>query len=138
MLAPRTFIDPTPKPREKKKRKWLRQMTPARARQQMRIYSIRSKAFVRAHPICQIWLSENGWVEMPDQRYHAKGEPLHTFTAHELVVEFFAPRSIETHHTNRRHGIRLLDERFWMAVCRTNHDRVKQNQSEARAKGWLV
>ncbi len=141
MLAPRTFIDPTPKPRPKK-RKWLRRVTPARSKQ-LREYSERRKIFLASHAICQIWLDRNGWAEADmittdEPWYYFRAQPAVCYRASDLAVEFFAPRSTEVHHKDRRHGERLNREEDWMALCAKNHAWIKENQSAARAKGWLV
>lgn len=46
-------------------------------------------------------------------------------------------RSEDVHHTRGRAGPLLLDERFWMPVCRHCHDWIRANVPEARARGFL-
>ncbi len=139
MLAPRTFIDPTPKPRPKK-RKWLRQVTPARSKQ-LREYSLNRKLFLEANPICCVWLANNGWVQTRRDSlilYFAKGYVPLPHSAADLAVEYMAPRSTEIHHRRKRNGAQLNNEADWLAVCRKSHEWLHAHPAEARAKGWLV
>lgn len=32
----------------------------------------------------------------------------------------------------------LLDENFWLAVCRANHERIENNKTWAREQGFLL
>lgn len=32
----------------------------------------------------------------------------------------------------------LLDENFWLAVCRKNHERIESNKNWAREQGFLL
>jgi hypothetical protein len=63
--------------------------------------------------------------------------PLANFTATELL-DLDAPRATEIHHMNKRRGKMLLDESFWLAVCRKNHERIEQNKKWAREQGFLL
>lgn len=54
------------------------------------------------------------------------------------ISEFRKYPSTDVHHMNKRNGARLLDEDYWMAVCRGHHDWIHANPSEARRLGWLI
>jgi len=63
--------------------------------------------------------------------------PLANFTLTELLG-YDAPRATEIHHMNKRRGKMLLDESFWLAVCRDNHERIELNKAWAREHGFLL
>ena len=44
----------------------------------------------------------------------------------------------EVHHTRGRQGPLLLDERFWIGVCRKCHVWIHRNPNEARSLGLLA
>lgn len=46
-------------------------------------------------------------------------------------------RSEEIHHVNHREGKRLLDTKYFLAVCRTHHAFIHNNPAWARAQGLL-
>ena len=43
----------------------------------------------------------------------------------------------DVHHTRGRAGTLLLDERFWLPVCRGAHRFIQENPAEARRLGLL-
>ena len=43
----------------------------------------------------------------------------------------------DVHHQRGKAGTLLIDQRFWLAVCRPCHSYIQDNKAEARAKGWL-
>lgn len=43
----------------------------------------------------------------------------------------------DIHHIRGRRGRLLLDQRFWMPVCRHAHDWIGSHPAEARTLGWL-
>jgi len=47
-------------------------------------------------------------------------------------------RSIEVNHKAGREGKKLLDQTFWLAVCRTCHDWIHDNPKEAREKNYKL
>lgn len=52
-----------------------------------------------------------------------------------------APAQIPTtdiHHTNKRDGRKLLDEKYWLAVSRVGHEFIHAWPNIAREHGWLV
>lgn len=100
-----------------------------------RIYAERRKLFLAAHPWCQIWLAENG-VEEKDVLRHGIAYVRHPILTHISTPEQ-APRSTEIHHRLKR-GKNYLNEASWMAVSREMHEKVEQNKSWARQRGYLV
>lgn len=46
--------------------------------------------------------------------------------------------SEEVHHKNGRFGERLLDQTFWMAVCKVCHREIHANPEWAREQGYLI
>lgn len=97
-------------------------------------YAKKRKAFLEAHPWCQVWLTENGvdenkvaphgvaYVQHPDIRWVSLPRPV--------------PRSTEIHHRAGR-GKNYLNEATWLAVSSEMHRRIHENPSWARAKGYL-
>lgn len=87
-------------------------------RKQNAEYSKKRKAYLEAHPTCEVCLAE-GWGPR---------------------------RSTDIHHTAKR-GVYLNDEGTWLAVCRTCHDRIEWGEQRngvrqygktwARAQGYL-
>jgi hypothetical protein len=43
----------------------------------------------------------------------------------------------DCHHTNKRNGSRLLDEKFWLPVCRPCHHFITNNPGWARDNGLI-
>lgn len=113
-----------------------------RRRAELTEYSKRRKVFLAEHPICQIWLVENGWTEIrieglqPCPFLYQKGAEL-VFPMF-LILQRKAPRSTQIHHTNKRRGPMLLETQYWLALCMKNHERVEQNKAWARANGYLL
>ena len=46
-------------------------------------------------------------------------------------------KATEVHHTNGREGNRLLDEEYWLAVCRICHRAIHEHPEWARENGYL-
>lgn len=44
----------------------------------------------------------------------------------------------DVHHMKGRVGPLLLDERFWLPVCRTAHNWIGANVAKAKARGWIL
>lgn len=44
----------------------------------------------------------------------------------------------EVHHTNKRNGQRLNDQKYWLAVTREGHDWIHAHPKEAKEAGWLL
>lgn len=47
-------------------------------------------------------------------------------------------KSWDIHHKAGRIGKRLLDQFYWLAVCRTCHDLIHSNPAWAREQGFIV
>lgn len=101
---------------------------------QLREYSQARKTFLEAHPICQVWLAENGWSQ--DGLWFTKGNLL--LSAGALREDFGAPASEDIHHKNKRHGARLNEQQHWLAVSRANHQVIEDNKQWARERGYLL
>ena len=123
----------------------LRRVSKKRARQN-RIYDKKRVAFLAMHPICQVWLQEHGWLEKVPFfhqrdtvwfRANESGSKIQA-SKDELIARYNAPLSTEIHHVNKRRGEMLNDERYWLAVCRENHDKIEGNKRWARERGYLT
>jgi len=116
----------------------LRRVSKKRAAQN-RIYGKKRAAFFEAHPICQVWLKEEGWTEHKNnsatKKYLDEIRKICPIVA--LSICENAPLATEIHHVNKRRGEMLNDERFWLAVCSANHRRIEDNKSWARERGFL-
>lgn len=82
-----------------------------RRRAQLAIYSAKRRAFLKAHPVCQV------------SRYIPGLNP--------------KARSRDVHHVAGRYGGAYLDETTWLAVSRQAHDWIHSNPRQARKRGWL-
>ncbi len=62
------------------------------------------------------------------------------FTAIDLIyrIDIQAPSATEIHHQAKRRGKMLNDERYWLAVCRKNHERIEADKAWARREGYLL
>ena len=47
-------------------------------------------------------------------------------------------KAVDIHHKRGRHGKNYLDVKTWMAVSRSGHQWIHENDAEARVKGWLL
>ena len=131
------------KPSQKKPRKPLRRVAKKRAKH-LREYSARVKVWLIEHPVCEVWCRENGWQwasysELLGARYTRISAPYYLidFCAKSLFANG-APSATQCHHMNKRRGVRLLDESYWLAVCDENHKRIENNKAWARANGYLL
>lgn len=89
---------------------------------QILTYLTERKAFLKANPVCQVWLKENR-----RQSSATNGD----------LIACRAPIATEIHHIAKRRGAALNDTSKWLAVCRENHERIEQNKVWARANGYL-
>jgi len=112
-------------PKGKAPRKRIRKVSKRRERQN-REYTVRRKAFLEAHPFCQVWLKRMGFTEQEAFAYSGHFNSLH------------CPRSEEVHHANKRTGDRLNDERYWVAASSAEHRWIHAHPSEARKLGLLL
>lgn len=97
------------------KRTALKRKTPMKAvsakrQREGRIYSIKRRSFLLAHPTCQVQLDEE--------------------------IKCLA-QSVDIHHTRKR-GEFYLDESTFMAVCRYHHEIIHRNPDWARVRGYLA
>lgn len=102
-----------------------------------REYSKLRKEYLDAHPICQIWLDDNGWrqwTETPPS-YYKDGHP--SIPAIVLKMSYGAPWATECHHRRGR-GRFLLDTSTWMALSFDMHRWVHNNPAQAYAKGYML
>lgn len=116
----------------------IRKVSLKRARQ-LREYSARRTYYLREHPVCEVWLREHQWFW--NRTHYSKQISTHMIihcTPAELIERYHAPSATEIHHTNKRRGAMLNDERHWLAVCRENHQRIENDKSWARANGFLL
>ena len=115
------------KPRSKPLRRSPLSRVSKKRRKEMDLYSTKRKAFLAAHPWCQVWLKERGLSEymvLRDCGPVSEGRS-------------YCPLSVDIHHMNGRTGWRLNDESEWLAVSREAHERIHQNPSWARERGYL-
>ena len=119
----------------------LRSVSTRRAGELKEYARVRAK-YLAEHPICEVWLAENGWLELGNRTFTKK---VHGYTyvvkteidlTHDVL--FAAPRATEIHHKAKRRGARLRDSRYFLAVCRKNHERIENNKAWARSKGYLL
>lgn len=102
----------------------------ARRLEETRWYHYRRRQFLLAHPYCQVWLAEHGIAEDVAQRQRGRVQ----FDGAIVSV----PLATEIHHQNKRRGVDLLEQRYWMAVSRDAHERIEGNKAWARAQGFLL
>lgn len=109
------------------KRKLNMRRTSERRAAQLREYSKQRALFLEAHPFCQFFIKEHGLNEQSIIEQSGYAGPL----GH-------VPRAVDIHHTNKRHGPKLLDQTYWMAVSREAHLWIHQHHGEARERGYLI
>ncbi len=115
----------------------IRRVSKKRAKQ-LREYSAARKVFLAAHPICEVWCANNNWEWIAPSQYSRKGwSGIERIESGAELLAGGAPAAEEVHHTNRRNGDRLNDEKHWLAVSREWHFWIHANPSAAREKGWL-
>lgn len=92
------------------------------------MYAKKRKAFLEAHPYCQIWMARHAGIVRDETSGDVVG----------FMLGGVPPdRSSEVHHKAGRTGKNYLDESTWMAVSREGHTWIHEHPSEARARGWL-
>jgi hypothetical protein len=148
-LEPRQWSPlPKPPPRQKAKKKpfkrsRIRRVSKGRAKD-MKVYSERRRAFLEAHPWCQIWLKRRGISEdvvresqmMLGSRAIVTGnDPVDGFSAWQVG---WIPASCDVHHSKGRTGKNYLDETTWVAASRDEHEWAHRHPSQARELGLLV
>jgi hypothetical protein len=94
----------------------MRSATKARAKE-LRAYSKRLESWKREHPYCHACE-----ILMP----YRDGQQRRTIR-----------QTSDCHHVRGRNGALLLDERYWLAVCRWCHEWITLHGREARALGLI-
>lgn len=116
------------------KRTPLRRVSTTRAAE-LRLYSLRRKRFLAENPVCEVFLILGGWKKIGPAKWTTiLGEPADL----NALLAGGCPASTQVHHKNKRRRAMLLNEDFWMAVSRENHERIENNKSWAREKGFLL
>ncbi len=118
------------KPAGRKVRKRIPKVSKRRA-SRLGEYRKKREAFLSANPYCQIWMRRMGLTEKDAVLWG--GQYFHRPT----MTIYWAPRSQEIHHVRGRIGAMLLDERYWLAASRSEHDWCHSHPSQARALGLL-
>lgn len=109
----------------------IRRVSLKRAKQN-REYAKKRKAFLEAHPFCQLTIQREGFNEQ------IVIEDNGDMSVPNIDFNFRCPRATEIHHVRGRIGTMLNDETHWLAVSREGHEWIHQHPSEARKRGWLV
>jgi hypothetical protein len=117
------------------KRTRLRRISPERAAEN-REYAKRKAAYLVEHPLDMVAIAMAGLDEaevVAHYRTRTGGNPFSfRFDGHVIPV------ATQVHHRLKRHGARLLDERWWMATASASHDLVENRKDWARAEGYLL
>jgi hypothetical protein len=100
----------------------IRKVSTKRQRE-LREYSKKRKAFLLAHPVCQVWQA----CTFEQRRAIFDG----------IEKINFPVLSCDIHHMRKPRSTYLNDESTWMAVSRQGHEWIESHKSEARARGWL-
>jgi hypothetical protein len=119
------------------RRKPIRKVSKRRAAAMVE-YRRRRIAFLEKHPFCQVWIMETLECDEELTPYEAEAFILKKngiFYLNGSLI--FAPRSTDIHHTKKPKATYLNDESTWLAVCREMHDKIENNKSWAREKGYL-
>ena len=115
----------------KRSSKPIRRVSKKRARD-MKTYSLLGDAFLKAHPLCQIWIKRNGYNETELLELYDQCDPEADFYWDGKLV----PKSTEKHHSAGR-GKNYLNVDTWIAASRDQHFWVHANPSAARRLGLL-
>ena len=73
--------------------------------------------------------------KLTEQEYKKKKE---LYLSLNRQCERCSKHAIEIHHKNGRTGNRLIDEEYFMSICRDCHVFLHENPILAREKGWLI
>ncbi len=113
------------------KRTPLRRCAKKRARQ-LKAYSLLRKAFLKAHPFCQIWIKRKGYNETEIiELWDEFGQPERMGWNSKEV-----PFATDIHHVDGR-GPNLLNVDTWLAASRDQHMWAHANPSAARKLGLM-
>lgn len=99
------------------KRSPLKRVSSKRSKE-LREYAKLRKAYLEAHPYCEVYLQENGL------KY--EGQLLD------------APASEDIHHRRGRWHGRLNDTTHWLAVCRESHNKIHYHPQWAYERGYML
>ena len=111
---------------------------PARAKEK-REYRIRAVRFLAEHPVCGVWLKENGWQQIGiADSYVRKKCGAVEFTTAQFLFSQGAPMATQIHHMAKRRGAMLNAESFWLQVSREAHERIERNLGWAREQGFSL
>ena len=102
----------------------------SRRKVEQRQYAKQRAAYLIAHPYCQAWIAMHGM----DENDVVANSGYQKYCDYGHLV----PRSTSIHHRNKRTGSRLLDERWWMAVCDYSHHEIEERKEWARQEGYLL
>lgn len=108
----------------------VKRITPERASER-REYSAARDAYLREHPVCQIWIAEHGLNEAEVLAQVTPG--VQCWFAGERV-----PFANQIHHRNKCRRARLTDFRFIMSASQFWHDQVENRKGWARENGYLL
>ena len=85
---------------------------------------IRPFSKIRSAQIREYSKRVQAWKERPENR--------------QCRVAGCTRRADDNHHSRGRIGTLLLDQRFWVPVCRQHHDWIGAHPAEARALGLIA
>jgi len=111
----------------------------AKMRAKKAIYHPLAEAYLKKYFLCMIDLAEKGF-DPSIEPVVMEGNALAGKWLEGTLAWFPAnhiKRSRDVHHKAGRIGANLIDQSTWMAVSRTNHDRIHLNPSWARGAGYL-
>ncbi len=97
----------------------------------LKLYAKARAKYLDAHPYCQWWLAENGFLEQ-DVTFGGRLSGILS------SVSLKAPRSIEIHHRKGRVGNLLYDQSYFMAVSREGHNWIHANPRESYESGYML
>jgi hypothetical protein len=113
-------------------------------RAEMKEYAAKRAVFLAKFFLCQVELKERGfdWTVPPqDKGDRILVAHIVSRSAGHVVWVDVSPtsftRSRDVHHMDGR-GKNYLNEATWLAVSRANHNRIGNQPSWARARGYLV
>lgn len=108
----------------------------AKRKVEMKEYSKKRKAFLDRHPICQLWLEQNGYDRNVNVERIGCFFNIGTRLMEDRYLVQDVPLSCDVHHMKKR-GKNYLDESTWAALSRNAHAYIESHKSWARANGWL-
>lgn len=125
------------------KRSPIRRMSAKRSAQS-KDYTLTRHEYLEAHPLCQVSLREAGipesvgldsWKHILEERGVVPPGGIRIFWEGKIVP---ISLSHQIHHRNKKHGTRLTDTRWFLAVCIVMHNKIETEKSWARERGYLL